>query len=156
MVILLDLDGVLITTPAWRPVEVATDGFFCFNERATANLAYLLSETKAAIVLTTSHRINYPLTEWVSFFQARNLYPAAISKLNDRTTLPPPGGRATEIAAWVAQSGASGNYVLLDDDLSLHDLPAAIKKRWVPTKPLIGLDEDATQRALAILRGHGH
>ena len=154
MVILLDLDGVLITTPAWRAVETEPDGFCKFDARATANLAALLAATHAAVVLTTSHRLHYSLAQWTAFFHARGLVPAAITKVNDRTTLPPAGSRAAEIAAWVAQPGAPANYVVLDDDLSLHGLPPAIKNRCVITKPLRGLDADATQRALHILRAH--
>ena len=74
--------------------------------------------------------------------------------MNDRTRLPPPGARATEIAAWVAQAGTPANYVIVDDDLSLHGLPTVLKSRCVFTKPLVGLDADATQRVLHILHGH--
>lgn len=153
MVILLDLDGVLITTPAWRAVETEPDGFFKFNARATANLAALLTATNAAVVLTTSHRINYSLVQWTAFFHARGLAPAALTKVNDRTTLPPPGARAAEIAAWVAAHGPA-NYMVLDDDPSLHGLSPALKSRCVITNPLLGLNADAAQRALAILRSH--
>ena len=135
MVILLDLDGVLITTPAWRAVETEPDGFFKFNARATTNLAAVLAATNAAVVLTTSHRLKYSLAQWSAFFYARGLVPAAITKVNDRTTLPPAGSRAAEIVAWVAQPGAPAN-------------------RCVITKPLLGLDADAAQRALHILRSH--
>lgn len=154
MVILLDLDGVLITTPSWRAVEIAPDGFFQFDARATRNLATILAETNAALVLTTSHRINYSLAEWRAFFTTRGLFPATISKVNDRTVLPPAGARATEIAAWVAAQSPNTNYVVLDDDLSLHGLPSDIKSRCVSTKPLLGLDAEATQKALHILRGN--
>ena len=154
MVILLDLDGVLITTPAWRPVELAPDGFFVFNAQATENLAHLLAETNAAIVLTTSHRINYALGDWWRFFHARGLHPAALTKVNDRTTLRPSGSRADDLAAWVARPDTTENYVVLDDDLSLHGLPPAIKARCVLTRPLIGLDETASRQALNILRGN--
>ena len=152
MFILLDLDGVLITTPAWRAVDLQADGFFAFNAKATANLASILAETQAALVLTTSHRINYSLAQWQSFLQTRGIMAAAISKVNERTTLPPPGSRAAELTAWVAQHGATANYVILDDDLLLHTLPPAIKERCVITKPLLGLDSAATQQALHILR----
>jgi hypothetical protein len=152
MVILLDLDGVLITTPAWRAVELAPDGFCLFNARATANLAAILAETRATLVLTTSHRIRYSVAQWTTLFNARGLFPAAITKVNDQATLPPAGARAGEIAAWVSQHAAA-NYVVLDD-LSLHGLPPALKSRCVFTKPLLGLDAEATQQALHILRSH--
>ncbi len=150
MVILLDLDGVLITTPGWRAVETAPDGFFHFNARATHNLATILAATNAALVLTTSHRISYSLAEWAALLRTRGLFPATISKVNDRTTLPPSGSRASEIAAWVAAHNTA-NYVVLDDDPSLHGLPAPIKSRCVITKPLLGLDAEATRQALRIL-----
>jgi hypothetical protein len=151
MVILLDLDGVLITTPSWRTLEIEPDGFFKFNTHATQNLAAILAETNAALVLTTSHRINYSLPEWTAFFKTRGLFPSAIRKVNERTALPPAGSRTAEISAWVATQDTATNYVVLDDDLSLHDAPPAIKSRCVLTKPLIGLDTDATQRVLHIL-----
>ncbi|MDJ0365831.1 HAD domain-containing protein [Hymenobacter sp. H14-R3] len=156
MIILLDLDGVLITTPAWRAVEQHADGFLQFNAQATANLAHLLRETGAAILLTTSHRINYSLAEWAAFLRTRGLVPAALSKVDERTSLWPASTRAAEITAWVSQHGAAENYVILDDDLSLHSLPPALKNRWVPTKPLIGLDDAATQQAFTILQENQH
>ncbi|WP_223649731.1 HAD domain-containing protein [Hymenobacter psoromatis] len=154
MVILLDLDGVLITTPAWRAVETAADGFCKFNERATTNLAAILAETKAAFVLTTSHRINYSVTQWEAIFKARSLFPSAITKVNNRTTLPQAGSRASEIETWVMRQSATTNYVVVDDDLSLHTLPPAIKSRCVLTKPLVGLDTTATKQVLHILRSN--
>ena len=151
MVFLLDLDGVLITTPAWRPVPVLADGFFCFNEQATANLSQLLSETKARLVLTTSHRINYSLAQWAQFLAARGLHPAGIAKVNAASTLAEMSRRDTEIITWVQHQEKLENYVVIDDDLSLHNLPAAIKQRCVFTKPLLGLDAEATQRVRAVL-----
>lgn len=152
-VILLDLDGVLITTPTWRAVETLADGFCRFNKQATANLATILAETNAALVLTTSHRIRYSLAEWQGFLQTRGLFAAAITKINDRSTLLPVGSRAAEVADWVTQYGADSNYVVLDDDLSLHALPPPIKRRCVLTKPLLGLDATATQQVLHLLHG---
>lgn len=85
MVILLDLDGVLITTPPWRAVAMAADGFCQFNEKAAKNLAYILAVTKASIVLTTSHRINYSLSQWREILHNRGIDSPLISKVNDLT-----------------------------------------------------------------------
>ncbi|MGI4874518.1 MAG: HAD domain-containing protein [Janthinobacterium lividum] len=153
MVVLLDLDGVLITTPPWRPLEIQADGFFKLNEKAAANLAGILTQTQAAVVLTTSHRINYSVEQWREILQTRGINPASITKINDCRTVADMADRATEIAEWVSRQPAELNYVVLDDDLSLHDLPAAIRQRCVLTKPLLGLDADATRQALTILRG---
>jgi hypothetical protein len=83
MTILLDIDGVLVTTPSWTQTEILADGF---------------------------------------------------------------------IDEWVKQFGQNENYVIIDDDLSLGSLTTEVKERWVSTKPLIGFDKDAKEKALTILQ----
>lgn len=152
MTILLDIDGVLVTTPSWRTPELLSDGFLKFNERAAKNLAQIIEETQAAIVLTTTHRINYSISEWKGLLQARGIYPTSISKLNDIGGLNDMADRATEIKEWVEKQKGSEKFVIIDDDLSINSLPPYIKARCVQTKPLIGLDDEATARALEVLR----
>src|SRR5437773_605971 len=101
MTILLDIDGVLVTTPAWRDVEHLSDGFLKFNERAASNLSKIIDTTNAAIVLTTTHRINYSVDQWKELLQTRGIYPSSITKLNDLTTLSDMADRAKEIKEWV-------------------------------------------------------
>lgn len=62
--------------------------------------------------------------------------------------------RATEILEWVEQKGEVENFVIIDDDLSINSLPVSIKQKWVSTKPMIGLDDEATDKALRILLGN--
>ena len=150
-VVLLDIDGVLVTTPSWRPVEQLADGFLRFNEKAAQNLNHLLEQTKAEIVLTTSHRINYSLGEWYEIFKVRGIRPTSIAKVNAAAAIQEVGKRAAEIEAWVAENGAA-NYVIIDDDLTIKGLPEAVEQRFVATKPMIGLDDDAANEALFILR----
>lgn len=45
MTILLDIDGVLVTTPSWKSTEQLSDGFMKFNENAADNVAILFKET---------------------------------------------------------------------------------------------------------------
>ena len=151
MTILLDIDGVLVTTPPWRTIEQDSDGFLKFNKKAAKNLARIVYETKAAIVLTTTHRINYSINKWEEILQTRGIYPSSISKLNDIATLNEMADRATEIKEWVDKQKKDEKFVIIDDDLSINDLPAIIKEKCVLTKPLIGLDDEATLRALYIL-----
>lgn len=151
MTILLDIDGVLVTTPIWKPTEQLSDGFMKFNENAAENLAILFKETNASIVLTTTHRISFDETKWKEIFKKRGLSFHTITKLNGKTSINQLGDRATEIADWVEQSGKNENYVIIDDDLSLHGLPDEIKEHWVPTKTLIGFDKYARAKALSIL-----
>ena len=152
MTILLDIDGVLVTTPSWKPTEQLSDGFMKFNETATENLALLFIETNASIVLTTTHRINFDETEWKEIFKTRGLNFQNISKLNNKTSIDQFVDRATEIKEWVENFGQNENYVIIDDDLSINGLSNDIKARWVSTRPLIGFDKDAKNKALYILK----
>lgn len=152
MTILLDIDGVLVTTPGWKQTEVLADGFMKFNEAASENLALLFKETNAAIVLTTTHRINFDEPQWKEIFKTRGLNFHKITKINAKTKIEQLADRATEINEWMKQFGQNENYVIIDDDLSLGSLTTEIKERWVSTKPLIGFDKDAKEKALAILK----
>lgn len=152
MIILLDIDGVLVTTPAWRAVELHADGFMKFNERAAKNLAGILDETGAGVILTTTHRINYSVEEWKVLLMTRGIKPDSLAKINGVTSSDAMVNRGTEIEEWVHEHGVGKNYVIIDDDLSINRLPIDIKSRFVLTKPMIGLDEAATMKVVDILR----
>ena len=151
MTILLDIDGVLVTVPAWRSVKLLSDGFLEFNERAVKNLIKLINETKASIVLTTTHRFNYSVPEWKELLKTRGINPSSISKVNELESLSDIAYRSVEIEQWINLHTDITNYVIIDDDLSLNGLPLAIKQKCVLTKPLIGLDDEATEKAFKIL-----
>jgi hypothetical protein len=153
MTILLDIDGVLVTTPTWRKTEFDVDGFLKFNERAGRNLFRIVNETNADIVLTSTHRINYPVEKWKIIFQSRGINPNSISLLNDVTTVSDMLDRAAEIKEWVEKQKGLTKYVVIDDDLSINGLPNSIKEKCVLTKPLIGLDEEAMYKVMSILKG---
>ncbi len=58
--------------------------------------------------------------------------------------------RATEIKEWVDKH-ENEHFVIIDDDISINSLPPEIKDKCVLTKPMIGLDEEATENAFNIL-----
>lgn len=151
MIILLDIDGVLVTTPSWKPSEISSDGFLSFNERAAKNLARLVDETNAAIVLTTTHRINYSIEQWKTLLHTRGINPASISKINNIEQLAAMPDRATEIKNWIDNNLDVNSFVVIDDDTSINRLPEFIKRKCVITKSMIGLDDEATVQALRIL-----
>lgn len=151
MTILLDIDGVLVTTPVWRKPELHSDGFLKFNETAANNLIRILDVTKAAVVLTTTHRINYSINEWMEIFRVRGIYPSSITKLNELTAISQMADRATEIKEWIDKQPDRKPYVIIDDDLSINSLSISIRENCVLTKPMIGLDEEAAEKALEIL-----
>ena len=151
MIILLDIDGVLVTTPSWRATEILSDGFMKFNDNAATNLQRLITETEADIVLTSTHRVNYPIETWKNIFRHRGILTNSISKLNEKLSIETMLDRATEIKEWFDNGGHKYNFVVIDDDVSLNGLPAVIKSKCVLTSPLIGLNEEATNNALKIL-----
>lgn len=151
MTILLDIDGVLETTPAWKHPEMMDDGFMKLNENALKNLSILHQKTNAFIVLTTTHRINYDIDQWKAIFITRGLNFETITKINDKTEISQLLDRGTEIKAWVDREGINQNYIILDDDHSIHVLPNNIKERWVATSPTIGFDKTALEKALRLV-----
>jgi len=151
--ILLDIDGVLVVTPGWKKPEINSDGFLEFNKKAVINLVKIISETSADIILTTSHRNSYPLSEWKSIMDTRGIPTNNIMTIDNYITHPNHKSRVDEIRQWINDFGTEKNYVIIDDDTSLDSLPSNLKKRWVKTSPMIGLDDNATTRALDILNG---
>ena len=154
MTVLLDIDGVLVTTPGWRITEQHSDGFLKFNDRAEKNLIRLITETNASIVLTTTHRITYSIEKWKEIFNNRGIPVETIEKVNTKQAVGDMLDRGNEIKEWVDNFGIGRSFVIIDDDLSINALPLEIKDKWVMTKSMIGLDEDGTDRALKILRGN--
>lgn len=150
MKILLDFDGVMITTPTWRAVEHLDDGFMAFNKSCVHNLAKILAITEADIVLTTTHRIHYTEEIWHQLLQRRGITTASVSKVNDASTFSDLSVRCKEVIAWVT-AHPNENFVIIDDDKSLRDLPDLIKNKWVETNFYQGLTEVGRQKALDIL-----
>jgi hypothetical protein len=151
MTILLDIDGVLVTTPSWKVVEQLPDGFLKFNETAARNLARIIEATNASIVLTTTHRINYSVDKWKELFEVRGIHTKSIEKVNEVTSIGGISRRAIEIKEWVDKKGGNERFVVIDDDLSINDLSVEIRKKCVLTKPLIGLDDAGAEETLKIL-----
>lgn len=149
--ILLDLDGVMITTPSWRMAEMLDDGFSDFNPRAVVQLNRIITQTSIAIILTTSHRHSYSVEAWHQLFEKRAILHTVIEIMlstNDFTA-----SRASQISEWYQKEGKEKNFVAIDDDTSLNGLDTEIKSRCVLTKPMVGLDEPSADLAIQILNG---
>jgi len=150
MKILLDIDGVLVTTPSWRPVPILTDGFMEFNSIAARNLATLTERTSATIVLASTHRISYTSDQWMKLFRNRGIVSKEIEKINNITAVEQIADRATELNDWVSNN-RNQSYIIIDDDLSIHRLPEHIQTRWIKTKPLIGFNDECLEQALRLI-----
>ena len=150
MKILLDFDGVMVTTPTWQKVDHLEDGFMAFNESCVEKLAKVLSQTSADIVLTTTHRIHYNEIEWQQILYNRGIITGRISKVNTAGNFTDLSIRCLEVLEWVS-AHPNENYVIIDDDKSLRDLPIEIKSRWVETEFHQGLTTKGSEQALNIL-----
>lgn len=114
----------------------------------------LVSETNATIVLTTTHRITYSNEKWKEIFNNRGIPVEEIEKVNAKLTLNEMKDRGKEIKEWVDHFGVSQSFVIIDDDLSINALSPEIKRKWVMTKSMIGLDESCTEEVIEILQGN--
>lgn len=142
MKILLDIDGVLVLSTSWKPVELLTDGFSKFNEKSVKALQRIIKETKSDIILTSSHKIRYNNEQWKDIFSIRGI-DANISVLEERLT------RYDEILNWVNKN-PDEKFIIIDDDKSLNDLPTKIKERLVLTSSLIGLNEEDANNVIKL------
>lgn len=148
MLILLDIDGVMIKAPSWKPAELLNDGFTRFSSKSTFALQKIISETNASIVLTTSHKNTYTLTQWKKIFKDRGIDIVSIDRLDNNDSYL---SRKEEILNWLNKNKSIQNYVILDDDKSLNGLPFDIKKKLVQTDSMVGLSEEHIKSAIDIL-----
>lgn len=146
MIILLDLDGVMISGASWKPVEIHNDRFPSFKPTAVKALNKILSKINASVILTSSHKSKYTRFEWEIIFKNRNINTSI-------KTLPPNTlnlNRKDEILFYLDNNDIK-NYVIIDDDKSLNGLPSNIKERFILVDPLIGLNDELTDRIIEVL-----
>lgn len=149
MLILLDIDGVMIPANSWKKPEFLNDGFPVFSSRATHALKRILSETNADILLTTSHKSKYSISEWFKIFEERGIHVNTIGRLPENKSCL---NRKEEILNWFNSKFDRENFVILDDDKSLNGLPLSLKENLVLTSSLVGLTDELAMEAILILR----
>lgn len=145
--LLLDLDGVLITTPSWKADEIEEDGYSKFNDSCIDRLNVLLEDKRIQIWLSSSRRTTKTLNEFNKIFKARSI--------NGRITGFLPiyedcKNRKEEILKFIKDKRIT-KYLILDDDNSLNGLNKEIKEKLVKTDYLIGFSEDNLIQAKRIL-----
>ncbi len=90
-------------------------------------------------MLTTSHRNRYTIAEWKELFRQRGI---SIEKL---AILPNYGKgirRKDELMNWFNVNGINEDFLILDDDKSLNDLPQYLKQNLIQPVAHIGLTRD--------------
>ncbi len=147
MLLLLDIDGVMVPAKGWKRPELLSDGFREFSVKAVNVLQNLISEG-ASILLTTSHKSNFSISEWKDIFRKRNLNVADLKCLPDNINKL---SRKDEIINWFNATPITDDFIIIDDDKSLNDLPVFLKEHLVQTSPYIGLTAEHLEIARSIL-----
>ena len=132
MLIFLDIDGVMVPAASWKKTEQLEDGFATFSIASVQALNSLI-RPDTSIILTTSHRFRYSHDEWISIFQRRGIELKKLYCLNNGSN------RKEEIVNWFNTNTISTDFIIIDDDKSLNDLPMNLKNHLILTTPLVGL-----------------
>lgn len=148
MLILLDIDGVMVPATSWKRPEFENDGFPRFSKRAISSLQKIISETGADILLTTSHKSSYSISEWKKMFSTRGFNNLSIKRLNKNINHL---NRREEIMKWVSKE-SEDSFVIIDDDKSLNNLPYYVKSKLVQPSATVGLNDELADSAIKILK----
>ena len=135
----MDIDGVMAPAKSWQRPDILEDGFVDFSSKAVRVLQDILAQnTDTTIILTTSHKSRFSLSQWKIIFERRGLNVNKLESLNDNTNFQ---SRKVEILNWFVSNDIHEDFIIIDDDKSLNDLPKFYKDRLVLTSTLIGLNE---------------
>ncbi len=89
-------------------------------------------------MLTTSHKSKFTIDEWKSIFKNRGINIEKIKSLpKNFNNL----SRKDEIINWFNVNNVDEDFVIIDNDKSLDELPNFLKENLVQTSPCIGLTE---------------
>lgn len=147
MIILLDIDGVMVPAKNWERPQLLSDGFPAFSKPAVETLKQFLG-AGVELVITSTHKSNYSIQEWLQIFHNRGIRLNKIQLLPDNTLA---RNRKDELLQWLEVNHYPASFVIIDDDSSLQDLPHPIKSHWVHTSSHIGLTEKHAASIKAIL-----
>ena len=150
MLVFLDIDGVMLPAASWKTPENLEDGFPMFSKRAVQALKSMLDDD-SEIILTTSHKGRFTPAEWKVIFERRGVRIEKLSCLESNTDL---SKRKDELVDWFESHSISENFVIIDDDSSLHALPRHLKDRWINTSSLVGLTPERVSEASILLNGN--
>ena len=152
--ILLDIDGVMVPANGWKVPESDEDGFYKFKTEAEKELDNLLLQSSATIVLTSTHRYRFDKQKWIQILTKRLKHLGKFGILDDYTgAIENNSSRYDEICQWGKGAGLHQQYVILDDDKLLHNLPPFIKRHWVPILSGVGFTKETALQASAIIIG---
>ena len=163
-ILFLDIDGVLNTERQHdRCVNegiVPVDNFgYAFDPVAVANLEWIVQETGAEIVISSSWKL-WGLGAMQRMWTRRGL-PGKVIDITPSTEsdemllsvdlvyMDIPAIKGSEIKEWLSAHGKNvSRYAILDDEQEM--LPEQ-QSHFVRTNPAVGITEEATEKAITIL-----
>lgn len=145
--VILDLDGVLITTPPWQQDTLHADGYSDFNSNCVSCLNALLLHHDAQIWLISTRRKAKTLTEFQAIFKARGINAPLVGLV----PVYKDGMNRKDEALRFIRENQLEHYLIIDDNTVLRQLPSEMKKRLVITKYLLGFNEEKLAEAKSIL-----
>ena len=147
-VLLLDLDGVLITTPPWKADEIHTDGYSAFNINCVNNLNVLLTELDFDIWLSSTRRTQKTITEFNRIFTNRGIIKPITGFV---PVFQDCKNRIEELMRFLDENKIS-KFLIIDDDKSLNNLPDNMKQSLISTELLKGFDIEKLELSLQIIK----
>lgn len=144
VILILDLDGVLITTPTWKADEMDADGYSEFNKICVDNLNKLLEQFDFEIWLSSTRRTVKTLKEFNEIFKNRNIESQIKGYLPEYKECKT---RKDEIIRFLEEFKIS-DFLIIDDDKSLNGLDENHKKKLILTELHRGFDNEKFELAI--------
>ena len=141
--LILDLDGVLITNPSWKADRIDSDGYSEFNKSCVENLNRLITLVEFDIWLSSTRRTVKTLTEFNLIFKNRGIKKEIVGFLPEYTDCK---NRKEEILKFIAEFKLS-NFLIIDDDKSLNGLESEIKEKLILTELMKGFNLERLNEA---------
>lgn len=142
--LILDLDGVLITTPIWKADKIDSDGYSEFNMNCVDNLNKLLQQSDFEIWLSSTRRTVKTLSEFNRIFENRNIKSHIKGFLPEYQECK---NRKDEIIRFIEESKFS-DFLIIDDDKSLNGLDEIHKEKLILTELQKGFDMEKLELAI--------
>lgn len=147
LTIILDLDGVLITTLPTQPEVLHADGYTDFNKDCVANFNALMSMTDAEVWLISMRRKTKTLAEMQAIFANRGI----VAPLVGMVPVYAEGMKRNHETVRFIREQNLEQYLIIDDNRVLRQLPRVMKNRLVQTNYAQGFNEEALQEARRVL-----
>ena len=142
--LILDLDGVLITNPSWKADRIDSDGYSEFNESCVENLNQLLTLAEFDIWLSSTGRTVKTLTELNQIFKNRGIKKEIVGFLPEYADCK---NRKEEVMKFIEEFKES-DFLIIDDDKSLNGLESGIKEKLILTELNKGFNSEKLKEAI--------